>query len=69
MLSLSLVRHAAHRMAGPAAVVGAIRNLHVHEYISMELMNKYHIATPKGFVASTPEEAENIYMHKFQHRK
>eukprot|EP00540_Astrosyne_radiata_P010322 CAMPEP_0116836236 /NCGR_PEP_ID=MMETSP0418-20121206/7984_1 /TAXON_ID=1158023 /ORGANISM="Astrosyne radiata, Strain 13vi08-1A" /LENGTH=439 /DNA_ID=CAMNT_0004465983 /DNA_START=61 /DNA_END=1380 /DNA_ORIENTATION=+ len=46
--------------------LGAVRNLNVHEYISMELMNAHGIATPSGYVASTPEEAENIYMQKFQ---
>jgi succinyl-CoA synthetase beta subunit len=64
MLSLSLVRHTTRRMAGPAA--GATRNLNVHEFISMEIMNKYQIATPKGYVASTPEEAESICIQNFQ---
>jgi succinyl-CoA synthetase beta subunit len=64
MLSSSLVLHAARRTAGPA--VGAVRNLNVHEYISMEIMNKYQIATPKGHVASTPEEAERICIQSFQ---
>jgi acyl-CoA synthetase (NDP forming) len=64
MLSSSLVRHAVRRTAGPA--VGAVRNLNVHEYISMEIMNKYQIATPKGYVASTPEEAESICAQHFQ---
>lgn len=41
--------------------IGPIRYLNVHEYISMEIMNKYGIATPAGFVASTPEEAETIF--------
>lgn len=31
------------------------------EYISMELMNQHGIATPRGFVANTPEEAEHIF--------
>jgi len=44
--------------------LGAVRNLNVHEYISMELMNKHGIATPKGFVASTAEEAEDIFANK-----
>ena len=47
------------RVATPA--MGAVRNLNVHEYISMELMNQHGIATPKGFVANTPEEAEHTF--------
>merc|ERR1719326_279671 len=42
----------------------AVRSLHVHEYISMELMNKYNIVTPKGYTASTPEEVESIFSNK-----
>ncbi|KAL7463000.1 hypothetical protein ACHAXS_003370 [Conticribra weissflogii] len=47
------------RVATPA--MGAVRNLNVHEYISMEIMNQHGIATPRGFVANTPEEAEHIF--------
>mmetsp|Transcript_36976 Transcript_36976/g.66524 ORF Transcript_36976/g.66524 Transcript_36976/m.66524 type:complete len:451 (+) Transcript_36976:78-1430(+) len=47
------------RVATPT--MGAVRNLNVHEYISMEIMNQHGIATPKGFVANTPEEAEHIF--------
>mmetsp|Transcript_11309 Transcript_11309/g.23843 ORF Transcript_11309/g.23843 Transcript_11309/m.23843 type:complete len:454 (+) Transcript_11309:123-1484(+) len=47
------------RVATPA--IGAVRNLNVHEYISMEIMNQHGITTPKGFVANTPEEAEHIF--------
>jgi len=36
----------------------------VHEHVSMELMNEHGIATPKGYVAFTPEESEDIYMNK-----
>ena len=53
-------------MAAPS--FGDMRNFNVHEYISMELMNKDGIATPKGYVASTPEEAENIYLKEFSKR-
>ena len=48
--------------------IGPIRCLNVHEYISMEIMNKYGIATPAGFVASTPEEAESIFKTKMNTR-
>jgi len=42
-------------------VIGAVRNLNVHEHISMELFNENGISTPKGIVATTPEEAEAAY--------
>mgnify|MGYP002635306732 CR=1 FL=1 len=45
----------------PAGAVGAVRNLNVHEHISMELFNANGIATPEGFVAFSPEEAEEAY--------
>lgn len=44
--------------------VVATRNLHVHEYISMDLMNKHNIVTPKSYVASSPDEVENIFSSK-----
>lgn len=59
-----LIRHGARRVATP--VVGALRNLHVHEYLSMEIMQEQGIATPEGYVARTPEEAENIFKSSFQ---
>lgn len=68
MLSSSvstLARQATRRTALPA--MGAVRNLNVHEYISMEIMNEHGIATPEGYVSSTPEEAENQYMRGLQH--
>eukprot|EP00529_Nitzschia_sp_RCC80_P024453 CAMPEP_0113481300 /NCGR_PEP_ID=MMETSP0014_2-20120614/22338_1 /TAXON_ID=2857 /ORGANISM="Nitzschia sp." /LENGTH=444 /DNA_ID=CAMNT_0000374793 /DNA_START=144 /DNA_END=1478 /DNA_ORIENTATION=+ /assembly_acc=CAM_ASM_000159 len=49
------------RTATPA--VGAVRNLNLHEYLSIELMKQHGISTPAGYVASTPDEAENIFMH------
>ena len=47
------------RVATPT--MGAVRNLNVHEYISMEIMNQHGVATPKGFVANSPEEADHIF--------
>ena len=44
-----------------AAMGGAIRNLNVHEHISMELFNAHGIATPNGAVAFTPQEAADAY--------
>jgi hypothetical protein len=42
-------------------VIGSVRNLNVHEHISMELFNENGIATPKGIVAFSAEEAEAAY--------
>jgi len=58
------------RAANPSvAALGSVRNLNVHEYISMEIMNQHGIATPKGFVASSAQEAEDIFANKMNHRK
>jgi acyl-CoA synthetase (NDP forming) len=58
---------AARRTAVPA--MGAVRNLNVHEYISMELMKNHGIKTPECYVASTPDEAENIFMNSLNKGK
>lgn len=55
------------RTATAPAVVGAVRNLNVHEYLSMDLMKEYGIATPMGYEATTADEAENTYLHKLNH--
>lgn len=60
-------RLAFRRTAAPA--VGAVRNLNVHEYISMEIMKNHGIKTPDCYVASTPEEAEHIYNNSLNRRK
>ena len=44
-----------------AGAIGAIRNLNVHEHVSMELFTENGIATPAGAVAFTPDEAEAAY--------
>lgn len=59
---LSRATVALQRTAVPS--VGAVRNLNLHEYLSMDLMKQHGIATPAGYVANTPEEAENIFLHK-----
>ena len=59
----ALFRQAARR-APAASAKGAIRCLNVHEYISMEIMQQHGISTPKCFVASTPQEAEDLYLKK-----
>jgi succinyl-CoA synthetase beta subunit len=35
----------------------------------MEIMKEHGIAIPEGYVASTPEEAENQYLKGLQHSK
>ena len=57
----------AQRNALPA--MGAVRHLNVHEYVSMEIMQAHGIKTPNCSVASTPEEAEQIFLHKLNKRK
>ncbi|KAI8873060.1 succinate-CoA ligase [Ramicandelaber brevisporus] len=39
------------------AVCQQTRNLSIHEYLSVEIMQKAGVSTPKGFAAKTPEEA------------
>jgi hypothetical protein len=63
----SVSRMALRRTAAPA--VGAVRNLNLHEYNSMELMKTHGIGIPAGYVASSPEEAENIFLNKLNKRK
>lgn len=55
----TLSRNLLLRTAGPS--VGAVRDLNVHEHVSMELMNSYNIRTPESYVATSPEEAEDIF--------
>jgi hypothetical protein len=55
------------RTAAPA--VGAVRNLNVHEYVSMELLEHYGVKVPKAFVASSPEEAEHIFLNSLNKGK
>lgn len=56
------------RMTRPA-IITAVRHLNVHEYVSMEIMQAHGISTPNCSVASTPEEAEQIFLHKLNQRK
>jgi succinyl-CoA synthetase beta subunit len=65
--SLSRIAMATRRAAVPA--VGAVRNINIHEYQSMELMKSFDIGIPGGHVASTPEEAENIYLNILNKRE
>ena len=34
--------------------------MNIHEYQARELLQKFGVATPRGKVASTPEEAEQV---------
>ena len=56
-------------LAGPAVGahpdIGAVRNLNLHEFPSMELMREHRINTPKGYVASDPEEAKALFHSNF----
>jgi len=72
---LSRARHAAnqhitqhqHPRANPIGQI-LLRCLHVHEYIAMEVFQSFGIKTPDFQVASTPEEAEDIFLHTFNKR-
>ena len=55
------VTSALSRQTQTPGIIGAVRNLNVHEHVSMELFEENGIATPKGIVAVTPEEAEAAY--------
>ncbi len=50
------------RPSSLTGAIGAVRNLNVHEHISMELFNQHGITTPGGAVAFTPEEAKEAYV-------
>eukprot|EP00128_Syssomonas_multiformis_P010934 Colp12_sorted_trinity150504_noHs@28879 len=60
-LSRNLARYAAPKLSSAllAPVAQQIRKLSIHEYRSMELLQKYGVDTPRGNVARTPIEAED----------
>ena len=41
--------------------IGSVRNLNVHEYVSMEVMRSFNIPVPKGGMAEKPEDAVKVY--------
>ncbi|EKX37973.1 hypothetical protein GUITHDRAFT_160086 [Guillardia theta CCMP2712] len=51
-----------HRQVLTRSVIGQVpvRFLNLHEYQSAEVMRKFGVNTPKGGVAHTPEEAEQV---------
>lgn len=53
--ALGRTRHA------PAAALGTVRYLNVHEYVSMEIMKQHGVKTPECYVAETPDEAEHVF--------
>ena len=58
---LSRVTSSFIRKTSLKGAVGSVRNLNVHEHISMEIFNEHGIATPGGEVAFSPEEAKEAY--------
>ena len=62
-----MVRRSVRRAAGgpPSSAGGAIRNLNLHEFPSMELVRDHGIRTPMAFLASDPEEAREIFRRNF----
>jgi len=60
LLTAANARRAPMMIAKPAvATKQQVRNLSVHEYLSMGLLEKYSIKTPRGSVAFTADEAYN----------
>ena len=41
--------------------LGGVRNLNVHEYVSMEIMRKFDVPVPKGGMATSVADAEKVY--------
>eukprot|EP00977_Amphora_coffeiformis_P010266 scaffold2383_cov161-Amphora_coffeaeformis.AAC.22 len=46
-------------------VLVAVRNLNVHEYISMDLLKEYGVSVPEYHVANSPDEASDIFRNVF----
>lgn len=51
------------------AVGNSIRNLNVHEYISMELMKQHGVNVPDCYVATSAHEAQSIFTKTINKRK
>ena len=49
--------------------IGAVRNLNLHEYMSMEIMQHHGITTPECYVANTPDEAQHLFETSFIKRE
>jgi hypothetical protein len=63
LISATPLRRSVSR-AVAAPLLGAVRNLNVHEYISMEMLHNNNIPAPKAYAVTTPEQAETIYNQK-----
>jgi succinyl-CoA synthetase beta subunit len=57
MHSKSLKKATEPRLTLPTGVLQSPRSMNIHEYQAKDLFEKYGVATPKGIVASTAEEA------------
>jgi len=55
------VRSGLRVLPSSVGALGSVRNLNVHEHISMELFNENGITTPGGAVAFTPQEAKQAF--------
>eukprot|EP00981_Chlorochromonas_danica_P007161 scaffold1593_cov170-Ochromonas_danica.AAC.6 len=42
-------------------ILGGVRNLNVHEYISMDIMRSFGITVPRGGVAHNLDEVQDVY--------
>ncbi|CEL52376.1 succinyl-CoA synthetase beta subunit [Rhizoctonia solani AG-1 IB] len=57
---LHSLRNARSVVRPARAFAGQVRNLSIHEYQSMELLNAYGIPTPASKAAKTPQEAYDV---------
>ena len=62
-VALPLIRNSRVNASSFKGAIGAVRNLNVHEHISMEIFNQNGITTPGGAVAFTPEEAKEAFVN------
>ena len=47
-------------LVGPSRL-GGTRLLNVHEYVSMDIMRSFNIPVPRGGMATSVEEANQVY--------
>ena len=61
----------ARRLGGlrPAIASVFVRNLNVHEHVSMDLLKAYGIKVPQCHVANAPDEASHIFGRVLNNRK
>ena len=72
LITSVIARQAVLRPNPAAAAVartgGAVRFLNVHEYVSMDIMKSHGVKVPECFVATTPEEAKDIFQNQINKR-